>query len=494
MKTHLVTGLVSMLSAGSLFAYESYDLNWVNTKKLTLSSDNLATILNLEPDSSIRQMTQVKLNDKESLIRYTQEYKGSPIFSNHITAKIRNGSIEEVSGNVISKLDEIASFHEPDFAAPDRAVSEIMTRHYKNKSNYLNYISNQQIERWVYLNQDKSAQFVYIISWVYERDNQVSRPFKIVDATSLDEIDSWEGLTHQKNADGPGGNVKIGQYFYGSSYPSLSVDNNCNMKTTSVETWNMKNAQTGGTLFKFDCPTNTYKFTNGAYSPINDAHYMGNAIYDMYNAWFNIPALKQSLKIRVHYAENFENAFWDGQQISLGDGANDFYPLVAFDVIGHEVSHGFTEQHSGLIYKGQSGAINESFSDMAGEATEFFAKNTNDYLLGSDITKRLAAIRDMSDPKKYGGIDNVADYNDQTDVHYTSGIFNKAFYVLATSKGWGIRKAFEVFALANIAYWDSKATFESAAAGVCRAARDKSYKPLMVSKAFKSVGLKPCQI
>ena len=87
----------------------------------------------------------------------------------------------------------------------------------------------------------------------------------------------------------------------------------------------------------------------------------------MYRNWYNTAPLSFKLKMRVHYSRNYENAFWDGSQMTFGDGATTFYPLVSLDVAAHEVSHGFTEQNSGLVYSGQSGGINEAFSDMAGK-------------------------------------------------------------------------------------------------------------------------------
>ena len=58
---------------------------------------------------------------------------------------------------------------------------------------------------------------------------------------------------------------------------------------------------------------------------------------------------------RVHVDENMQNAFWDSEYISFGDGGEQLYPMVSLDITAHEICHGFTEQHSGLIYAGQSG-------------------------------------------------------------------------------------------------------------------------------------------
>ena len=121
----------------------------------------------------------------------------------------------------------------------------------------------------------------------------------------------------------------------------------------------------------------------------------------------------------------------------FGDGASTFYPLVSLDVASHEISHGFTEQHSALVYSGMSGGMNEAFSDMAGEAAEYYNKGTNDFLVGAEIFKSGTALRYMNNPPLDGSsIDNTS----TLDVHYTSGVYNKAFYLLATTAGWNTRK------------------------------------------------------
>src|SRR3546814_9119715 len=90
----------------------------------------------------------------------------------------------------------------------------------------------------------------------------------------------------------------------------------------------------------------------------------------------------------------------------FGDGASTFYPLVGLDVLAHEVSHGFTEQNSNLEYAYQPGGINEAFSDMAGEAAEFFFNGENDFLVGGEIFKAPGeALRYMEDPT----LDGISD-------------------------------------------------------------------------------------
>ena len=88
--------------------------------------------------------------------------------------------------------------------------------------------------------------------------------------------------------------------------------------------------------------------------------------------------------------------------MNFGDGASYFYPLTSLDVTSHEISHGFTEQNSNLQYSGQSGGMNEAFSDMAGEAAEYFDRGHNDWLVGAEIIKNGTALRWMCTPTQDG--------------------------------------------------------------------------------------------
>src|SRR5690606_1465305 len=166
-------------------------------------------------------------------------------------------------------------------------------------------------------------------------------------------------------------------------------------------------------------------------------------------------------------------AFWYGPGISFGDGVSSFYRLVSLDVTADEVWHGFTLQNSDLVYSGQPGGINEAFSDMAGEAAEYYMNGSNDFLVGAQIFKGSGALRYMNNPPLDGAsIDSADDYYSGLNVHYSSGVYNKAFYVLATTSGWDTVKAFKTFARANRMYWSSNSGYNDAACGVEEAASD----------------------
>lgn len=430
-------------------------------------------------DGEFRKVRAVTLPNGQQRIRYEQTWQGIPVWGQVLVAdQALGGQVNQVSGTMLRKIDA-------DLTGPAVALSASdAARQARSGAKG----SNEQVKLFVMQDETGQARLVYLVSWL-AASKEPSRPFVMIDAQTGSELKRWEGINH-KDATGQGGNVKTGKYFYGADFGPLQVDDNCRMTGTNVDTLNMNHGTTGGTIHQFTCPENTVKEINGAYSPLNDAHYFGNVVFDMYRNWYNTAPLSFKLKMRVHYSRNYENAFWDGSQMTFGDGATTFYPLVSLDVAAHEVSHGFTEQNSGLVYSGQSGGINEAFSDMAGEAAEYYMKGSNDWLVGAQIFKGNGSLRYFEDPARDGkSIGHASDYYDGIDVHHSSGVYNRAFYLLANTSGWQTRKAFEVFVLANRLYWGPNTTFDQGACGVTRAATDLGYSVSDVAAAFTAVGV-----
>src|SRR5262249_977546 len=143
-------------------------------------------------------------------------------------------------------------------------------------------------------------------------------------------------------------------------------------------------------------------------------------------------------------------------------------------------------------YSGQSGGINEAFSDMAGEAAEYyFHGGSNDFKVGAEIFKAAGqALRYMNNPPQDGAsIDKASQYYKGLHVHYSSGVYNKAFYLLARKPGWNTQTAFKAFAKANQDYWTASTNFNQGACGVESAAQDLGYTKADVTAAFSAVGV-----
>jgi Zn-dependent metalloprotease len=163
----------------------------------------------------------------------------------------------------------------------------------------------------------------------------------------------------------------------------------------------------------------------------------------------------------VHRGRNYNNAFWDGQEMVFGDGDGliftDFTKSV--DVIAHELAHGVTDHTSGFEYHNQSGALNESMSDAVGAMVKQWSLQQTadeaDWLIGSEVFTPgvdADALRSMKAPgKAYSndqlGTDPQPDHmskfvhlpdteeGDNGGVHINSGIPNKAFYLVAVGIG-----------------------------------------------------------
>lgn len=456
-------------------------------------SNQLAARLGLSADNSFVARQATKTVRGTQVVRMQQYYKGVPVYGHSIAVE------QDASGNSLSADGSLLQNAQVDLSSvtPRLSTAQALSSLRATKG-FLPTTAqaprNERADLYVYPDESGRARLVYLTSYVVDSPSP-SRPTAIIDANTGQVIKQWEGLTNA-DATGPGGNAKTGKYNYGTDYPYLNVTQSgtsCSFQNAYVKTYNMNHATSGsGTLWSFTCSNSDEADVNGAYAPINDAHHFGGVVHDMYQAWFGAPPLNQVLLMRVHYGTSYENAFWDGTAMSFGDGASTFYPLVSLDVTGHEISHGFTEQHSNLAYSGQSGGMNEAFSDMAGEAAEFFDRNgQNDFLVGAEIFKSSSgALRYMCNPTQDGAsIDNAANYYNGLDVHYSSGVYNKAFCLLAKTSGWDTKKAFEVFEGANAVYWTATSTFVDGACGVEKAAVDKGYTKADVTAAFAGVGV-----
>ncbi|MBL4707317.1 MAG: M4 family metallopeptidase, partial [Flavobacteriales bacterium] len=193
-----------------------------------------------------------------------------------------------------------------------------------------------------------------------------------------------------------------------------------------------------------------------------DAHWGTEATYDYFLNVHNrnsIDNMGFSLISFIHYDQNYVNAFWNGQVMTYGDGNQTTGPLVALDIVGHEITHGLTEFTAGLIYRSESGALNESFSDIFGTAVEFNARsNRSNWSIGEDIG---GAFRSMSNPKTngdpdtYDGVNWISQNciptsgNDWCGVHSNSGVQNHWFYLLVNG-GMGVNDATDSFNVAGL--------------------------------------------
>ncbi len=497
---------ISALSAqaATVVDLHSQDIAQLNRQYATAStkagvaakaSDRHAELLGMEQDSRLQLLKSSKTADGTTNYRYQQTFRGIPVFGRHVVVSERkDGTVRTLFGGLVEGLASDLPTLAPKVS--QRQALAIAKRARLGSGLSGSVVQRESARQMVYVDDEGHARLAHVVTFFADapKGGVPTRPIVVVDAISGKILLQREDLTHAEIGTGPGGNEKTGQYEYGTDFGFLDVEENgteCTMTNALVKTVNLNHGTSGSNPFTYTCPRNTVKEINGAYSPLNDAHYFGKVVYDMYDDYVGAPPLTFQLTMRVHYSTGYENAFWDGSTMTFGDGASTFYPLVSLDVSAHEVSHGFTEQNSGLIYADRSGGMDEAYSDIAGEAAEFFMRGSNDFEVGAEIFKAPGeALRYMDDPTRDGlSIGHADDYYDGIDVHYSSGVYNKAFYQLAHKQDWDTRKAFQAFAEANQDYWVPDSDFDQGACGVETAAEDLGYNKADGTAAFNVVGV-----
>jgi len=197
---------------------------------------------------------------------------------------------------------------------------------------------------------------------------------------------------------------------------------------------------------------------------VDEAYDGLGATWELYHQAFSRDSLDDAgmgLIATVHYGQDFQNAFWDGEQMIFGDGDGVYFQSFtnAVDVIGHELTHGVVQFTAGLIYLAQPGALHESIADCFGAMVKqrLLGQSADeaDWLIGAGLfTDRVqgVALRSMKAPgtayddpvlgkdPQPASMDEYADLphdeqNDNGGVHINSGIPNRAFHLAATGIG-----------------------------------------------------------
>lgn len=279
-----------------------------------------------------------------------------------------------------------------------------------------------------------------------------------IDALSGRILDQYDSVKTAKGKPGGGGSTcgttasGTGQSLFSGDVAIGTAgcsDGSFQMRDTlrgGGYTTDMANRTNGsGTVFA-DADNNWGDNTTGNRATVAvDAHYGVSETWDYYQAVHGRSGIADDGKgalSRVHYGRNYANAFWSDSCfcMTFGDGdGRSVYPLVAIDVAGHEMTHGVTSRSADLIYSGESGGLNEAISDIFGTMVEYYSNNASDrpdYLIGEEIFMNNAAgtkaIRYMFKPSLDGSSpDCYSSSLGNLDVHYSSGVANHAYYLMA---------------------------------------------------------------
>ncbi|WP_432198446.1 M4 family metallopeptidase [Streptomyces sp. bgisy027] len=263
----------------------------------------------------------------------------------------------------------------------------------------------------------------------------------VTDAATGAKLYEYQGIETGTGNTMYSGTVTLGTTQSGSTY-NLTDGARGNHKT-----YNLNRGTSGtGTLFSGSDDVWGNGNPSNAETAGADAHYGAALTWDYYKNVHGRSGIRGDgvgAYSRVHYGNNYVNAFWSDSCFCMtyGDGSGNTHPLTSIDVAGHEMTHGVTSNTAGLIYSGESGGLNEATSDIFGSTVEFYAGNASDvgdYLIGEeiDINGDGTPLRYMDKPSKdgaskdawYSGIGSI-------DVHYSSGPANHFFYLLSEGSG-----------------------------------------------------------
>ncbi|MBC8123260.1 MAG: M4 family metallopeptidase [Gemmatimonadaceae bacterium] len=380
-----------------------------------------------EPATQVRVIQQAVLPDGRFKARYQQLYKNIPVLAGNLVVNLdRDRNLLSMGGEV---APELAIATDPGISA-DRArelATSAIGRWYDGA---VDVAVTGEPQLWIYdprlvTPSTAPARLVWRLE-VSAGGSEPVRELVLVDATNGDIALHFNQIAHAKNRQ---------TYTAGN--------------TTALP----------GTLV---CNESNPSCSGGDTDAVNAHTYAGDT-YDFYKNLHGRDSLNNAgltLTSTVHYDVDYANAFWNGVQMVYGDS------LVVDDVVGHELTHGMTQYESNLLYYYQSGAINESLSDVWGEFIDQTNGSGNDsveakWLIGEDVPVSIfgGPIRSMKDPTVYQNPDKMTSsfyYTGSADsggVHTNSGVNNKATFLMTdggtfngkTVTGLGINKVAKIY-------------------------------------------------
>ena len=363
-----------------------------------------------------------------------QFYKGIKVEFGEYTFHSKNGAVATASGKVfkIEKENVTASLSKE--AGLQKAMSHVgATKYLWQGENTINYKKPEG--DLVLLPAIKGVSETARIAYKYDIYSQepLYRADVYIDAQNGEVIFENHKIHH---VDTPATGTSL--YNGTVSFTADVSGNTYSLLADNVQTYDMNQ---GTNYNSASSVTSSSSFFSGNATAVQ-AHWGAEQTYDYFNLKHGRDSYNGNgavIRSYVSYSSNYVNAFWDGSRMTYGDGDGTNYgPLVSLDIVGHEIAHGVTQYAANLIYSYESGALNESFSDIFGESIEFYAQGTNDWLMGDQIGAGGSggALRSMSNPNIYSQPDTYYGDNwytgsgDNGGVHYNSGVQNFWFYLL----------------------------------------------------------------
>ncbi len=409
-----------------------------------------------------------------------------------------DGSLRTITDNL---KDSIIVNTQPNFTAEE--AEKFAVQMYDGAAELS---ENPKVTLWVFRGKTRDHLTYRVEMPRLDGTEHTSIPVIFVDAQTGEKVFEYDNLQTASGVSLYSGTVNITTDLVGSTYYMEDT-------TRKMGTFNFNNGTT--TAARYTDTNDVWDAT--AQKAGVDAHYGAAATYDYYKnvhgrngidgnsgpgSVTSADGTVSLVSSRVHYSTNYNNAYWNGTAMTYGDGdGTTFTPLVTLDICGHEMTHGVTERTANLTYSNESGALNESMSDVFGAMVELRARGgtitTDTWKIGEQAyTPSTAgdALRYMDNPHAKSGGGYTADddpdhyserytgTSDNGGVHINSGIGNKAFYLVAaggthhlsgvTVSGIGTSAAEKIWYRGLTVYMTSSTNFSGARTATLNAATD----------------------
>jgi Zn-dependent metalloprotease len=524
-------------SAGkSIFGKGSSDeLEKARQKSLGVIKDKAAQRgIGNDTEFKVKKVEIDKLNMAHT--RFQQTVNDIPVWEGEAIVHLNPDG--ELSGLTDELKEAVTVNTQPNFAA---AEALNMARSFAGISNSIGprrLTDDPKIDLWIYRGETRDHLAYRVEMPILDGTANTSIPVVFVDAQTGEKIFEYNNLHTGSGSSLYSGTVAIDTSSAGSTYYMEDLGRR-------MGTFNMNS--TGNTMFGTGGKTSRFTGTDDIWNATLeragvDAHLGAARTFDYYlnvhgrngidgNGGPRTLAAGANGSItliasRVHFGKKYNNAFWINNQMNYGDGdGSQFGPLVTTDIAGHEMTHGVTEYSANLNYSNESGALNESMSDVFGALVELYADggvvSADTWKIGEDAyTPSISgdALRYMNNPHLAGNYgyttnDDPDHYSerytgtsDSGGVHINSGIANHAFYLAAaggthhlsgvTVPGIGPTDAGKIWYRALTVYMTSGTNFAGARTAMLNSAADLfgtgSQQYQTVRTAWCAVGVGAC--
>ncbi|MEP7128308.1 MAG: M4 family metallopeptidase, partial [Chitinophagales bacterium] len=417
------------------------------SQRLSFDATKISSVIGLNSNSELVLIGAENDQLGEVHYRYYQTYLGNPVENSMYIVHTKDGMIKGMSGSIVMNFDPQTALNK---SAPLKQTKAIQAAvEYVNAEKYMwqDQVMEQRLKNQT---GNSGASYYPTASLVWYNAGDAIDPGSLKLAYKVDVYAQQPMTRADIFVDAQTGNILgTSDRLYHSDATGTAATAYSGTQTIhsdlSGSNYRLRDYTKGNGIITLKSSGSDYSSSSANWTTTGqdkyalDAHYGVSSTYSFYLANFNRNSLNNAGIALYSYvndpSQNF-NAGWDGSEMLFGNLGSGGAGITAIDVCGHELTHGVTQYTCNLNYSNQSGAMNESLSDIMGKSVQFWAKPTDiNWLLSNDMNW---GIRNMSNPGAFNQPDTYLGSHwttssaDNGGVHTNSGVGNFMFYLLVT--------------------------------------------------------------